>query len=753
MLLAGCSDGDGVVDGVVEVTTTDRPWVMEEEFEQDPFLRATLDQIVILNLEAAPTGGDISLSRNTIPYLVRDMDRDPLNFCIPADEPHIVALELETSTGETLMRTERGGGCPPVFPPAGQYRMHIFHDGSAIAPPGQKAFLRRTNEIRLTDSSRSSTGTSEYTTPDWDFFTFTNSGYFVGTDATHPGIIAVDYFQEQSSGLPLPVFQPGTLGFTNHGCVGGGTSIAFFTYPPNAGMAVYKPSTQSPTWNYLASNYVGSGEGQLIPPDPTKVANACADSSEGNGPGCVAYLAIKDLGDYKFNLEFMDDCIQGIGGPNWYPIYIDDDDHSRLKVQLPSSAPLKPAADFFINYKGYLCDGNDACTCSDLNLQEGEVAIFADCNYKPPAVVFSADVEDFNVYDYAPTDADGNVLAIKAGAAASVMLGPNTFVELLTKPANQCYPCTTYGVPEDTPCLSGTSVAGNVQQMKIVSPKTYIADTGGCDNCNLTGVDLSGYDMSNKSFVNAIFSDANLTNASFNTGMLKDADFSGSGTQLTETDFSSATLECTDFSSTVLTGATFGANTFTTDFSCRLNLTEATINATTFSFKNWRYFDLTNATIINDTGTTPLTLSTVSSSLNLSGAILNNVQGLSGAILDGADMGCVTNSGKQICCTQAQQIDLSKASLQQANLKSADLRGAILEFANLEGADLASAQLLEPAPGQGAASLSGAYLKNANLENADLTGVNLSNANFYSPEPGPRPRAQPCPAPISRAPI
>ena len=101
MLLAGCSDGDGVVDGVVEVSTTDRPWVMEEEFQQDPSLRATPDQIIILHLEPAPQGGDIFLSRNTIPYLVRDIDRDPLSFCIPAEEPHIVALELETSSGET----------------------------------------------------------------------------------------------------------------------------------------------------------------------------------------------------------------------------------------------------------------------------------------------------------------------------------------------------------------------------------------------------------------------------------------------------------------------------------------------------------------------------------------------------------------------------------------------------------------------------------------------------------------------------
>ncbi len=308
---------------------------------------------------------------------------------------------------------------------------------------------------------------------------------------------------------------------------------------------------------------------------------------------------------------------------------------------------------------------------------------------------------DLSIYDGAATAA----LALGDDTVASVRVGPNTLA-VLYKDAQ--FGGDVLAFTEDAPSLEGTALSGATSSVQTtLTAKELIAKTDACNNCNLTGVDLSDEDMRNGSFDGTVFSEADLSGA----------------------DFTGADLKCAGFSNTDLSSTTFGNNAFTTNFSCLLDLTRATLDVKTFEAANWRYFNLTGATFLNAAGAT---LSTVAKPLDLTGAILNDVTGLSGVILDGADMGCRSST----ICTQAQQIDLSKASLQQANLKSADLRGAILEFANLYEADLGSALLLEPAPGQGAASLSGAYLKNANLENADLTGVNLSNANFYSPGTG-----------------
>ena len=169
--------------------------------------------------------------------------------------------------------------------------------------------------------------------------------------------------------------------------------------------------------------------------------------------------------------------------------------------------------------------------------------------------MFAADVADFSVYNDTPTDKDkGFVYGIRDNAAASIIPGPGTLVELWTDTGSSS-DNTVYGVPENVACLSDTPVDGKVSQMKIVSAKQYITDTGGCDNCNLAGINLSDTDLGEKSFINASFNSANLNGTSFKNATLKNTDFSGSGTQLDGTDFSSASLECTNFSSTDLTNS------------------------------------------------------------------------------------------------------------------------------------------------------------------------------------------------------
>ncbi|MCP4601180.1 MAG: pentapeptide repeat-containing protein, partial [Proteobacteria bacterium] len=168
---------------------------------------------------------------------------------------------------------------------------------------------------------------------------------------------------------------------------------------------------------------------------------------------------------------------------------------------------------------------------------------------------------------------------------------------------------------------------------------------------------------------------------------------------------------------------------------CRSDLNGTTLNVDTFPPASWKYLDLTNANILNGNGAA---LSTVENPLDLSGAILSGARGLTGAILDGANLGCTTDASGSPLCTQLIGTVLSKVSLQDAILRDALLNDANLTHANLEGADLFGAQLQKSGStaGSSAANLHGAYLKNANLAQADLSGVTMSNANFYSTAAG-----------------
>jgi uncharacterized protein YjbI with pentapeptide repeats len=115
-----------------------------------------------------------------------------------------------------------------------------------------------------------------------------------------------------------------------------------------------------------------------------------------------------------------------------------------------------------------------------------------------------------------------------------------------------------------------------------------------------------------------------------------------------------------------------------------------------------------------------------------SGANLSGVSGLSGTILDGADLGCASGPQGQALCTQLIDTDLNGASFKKAILADAELNGANLSLANLTEADLSGAQLLKSPYTQQSATLEGAMLKNANLSSADLSGSNLTNVNWYS---------------------
>jgi uncharacterized protein YjbI with pentapeptide repeats len=200
-------------------------------------------------------------------------------------------------------------------------------------------------------------------------------------------------------------------------------------------------------------------------------------------------------------------------------------------------------------------------------------------------------------------------------------------------------------------------------------------------------------------------------------------------------------------SSSVGGGTAFGEPLFLTrfpvgptiapDFSCRLDLHGATLAVATFALEDWRYMDLTGATIAGAAGAT---LSSQAAPLDLSGAILSGVD-FSGTILDFVNFGCFDGVATQRepcpaasgtpACTTLQGTNLAKASLMGACLAGAGLQGASLSESNLAGADLSSAQLLG-LPSGTPATLAGAFMPDAILHGADLTGVNANYVAFYS---------------------
>ncbi|MCP4375606.1 MAG: hypothetical protein GY794_05465, partial [bacterium] len=407
----------------------------------------------------------------------------------------------------------------------------------------------------------------------------------------------------------------------------------------------------------------------------------------------IATYKITDLGNSQFTLSLAS--------------FVDAPINTRnAEQQLFRSS--KNHATFTADYKGFDCK---TCDSSTLPLQEGEAALFAGCNYTGPAIVFGTDVPDLSIYDGAAALG----LGIGDNMAASIRLGPNTFGLLYQ---DSQFSGTSIGVAMDTPCLDvtdlGTAAASSLQVTTDIRQYIIVSDT--CENCDLTGLDLSDLDFTAGLFTGTNFSDANLTNTIFRSARLDHATFFGNTTILAGTDLADAILFCTDLSGNDLSTVSFDDDPIITkDFSCRLDLSGTTLPINALPFASWRYINFTGATLLNGAGTT---ISTLADPVDLSGAMLSSVTGLSGVILDGADLGCATPTETEKNCTELIDIDLSNASLTQANLAEAAMNGANLIQANLEMADLSGAQLLKSPTKFDSAKLDGAFLKNANLAEA-----------------------------------
>jgi uncharacterized protein YjbI with pentapeptide repeats len=582
------------------------------------------------------------------------------------------------------MHNARGDDCLVVTIPVGQYFMHIIHDGTFIDSPGKKAFLHQPQQARLLGDSQS----TSYM-PNFDYMAFTGpNGKFVegdisGTNALQATATSVDRNSAWQFSAPLPYYN---------------------VFYDSGHILSWKKDGLTPG--------VAPTDTRLFAGDPT------------NNPA-LANLQIKitdlGIGQFTMHANAINVNTWPTGSNGLSPVVIESDDTLHYDYDLQSTATT-----FTVNYKGYDC--YDPCDSDDyFPLQEGEVALYSYCNWKGAAFVFQKDVPDFSIYNAAAEQ----FKAMGDDQVKSIRVGPNTFAVLYEQAHFVGF---SQGFRNHTACLDGTVIGSNqASSLRVTTDvKQYVIMTDACENCNLTGIDLSELDLTAGFFQGANFSEANLTNTNLRSARLERAVLSGATT--TGTNFSDATLYCTDLSGTDLSTATFDDDPILTkDFSCRLDLSGATLNIDAFPFKSWRYLDLTGATIHNGEG---VTLSTMEDPLDLSGAILSGAIGLAGVILDYANLGCATDASGKPVCTRLINTNLNKASLQQAVLEGALLNGSNLNYTNLEGADLSGAQLLKSTTMHAAASLEGAYLKNVNLAQADLSGVSMTNTNFYSTASG-----------------
>src|SRR5262249_34226506 len=92
-------------------------------------------------------------------------------------------------------------------------------------------------------------------------------------------------------------------------------------------------------------------------------------------------------------------------------------------------------------------------------LQEGEVAIFQQCNYQGKAAVFIADTPNLAALTSSDVTLDKS--------AASVRLGNNTGIVLYT---GNGYTGTNQVVEADTPCLAATPIGNNTMSSFQIEP-------------------------------------------------------------------------------------------------------------------------------------------------------------------------------------------------------------------------------------------------------------------------------------------
>lgn len=694
-------------------TIDDRAWITESEFDADISLHAAIDQTIVLDLENSSPSyagrGNPRFVRNVHRFVVERTDIQ--SFCVSDDEQIIRKIEIrQTSLADPASRADRrrnnkgrkpkatNGGklvyshkanepCNTVTLQPGTYEVTVTHDSRQVGGAPIKAFFHLSERSKTFGTDPFGDDPIAFGRPEFMAFKGPNDGIVSDALSTLPPLPLISGGDEVDLGA---VFRLGWGQFRR------GTPFLTLT-DGNSKPIIYQTLNTNPRCGVDRRLFL-----ERIDPN-----QAC---TFGTAP-----LTPNDHGNGQF--DFWN---KTIGGP------INLSAVNELFIQQIGRVPGQTMT---LLYKGFNCT-SAPCTAENLTLQEGEVAFFGQCNFKGPAVVFSADTPDLRIFD-APAKTDP-ILGVNPATALSVRVGPNTLMPIYQQPN---YAGDPIQVGADTPCLSDVAV-DTVASFKIINRDNYIASSKGCAQCVLNGVNFDGENFAGYNFVETLLSGASLQGTNFQSANLNKAVLQTITVDAT-TNFTSSNLSCTSFTGADLTGAQFGSNQFATDGSCVTNLEKATVEYSQFDTSLWRYLDLSSSTMSN----VPEMLSSKEKPLDISGAVLSHVTWLQGIQLDSVNLGCYPSQPGQtgVCptengtaqCSRLNGIELTRTSLVGACLQEANLQGAELSFSNLDGSNMQRVQMFAEAGGS-PATLRGAFMRNVKLDGSNLSGVLATNANFYS---------------------
>lgn len=755
-LWVGCGAEGGPPQDPIDPGPDFRGRTYFHEHELSENNRATYDHEILLNLESLETAG---LKGTLVPdqdrgsglvlnKLFFQQEKDgPHEFCIDAQDQYLKKMVLEDTGGRALLEMDQGGECLTINLRAGDYNMLVYHSAEGISERGRVGFVRRTNKPRLgtmppdpaaaadrlvlptggekgwwtfhNSQDPNQTAQTDYS---WSYNTSCYDGrnvdnYIVKTISTKSG--PWEFFQPRTSehGLTLVSQHAPSLKWN---LAPGWNDCGYNTNYYNVQTDSMDSSLDRIiVYVYCKTYYAQTGYFNLQTGAAYHNSNILAELEKQDSNGCNHYddlnklpvtkEFIRDLGNYQFQF--------GHTLSNGATNYMCMSPGSEYMHGLTDSAnnnffyETSPCNKTFTVRFRYYEDGADVP-----ELQEGEMALFTDTDFRGRALVFIGDINlPGETYDF-----DNTISSIKFGPRTGAVMWDNT-------DKSKANAIRLEGVEYEPGSYANLSLLSpgwndKLSLIEINSAKSILLSTRDGAYANLEGVELSGADLSgvwlsHSNLRGADLSGANLTDShaggtDFSEADLSRVDFSGayvawayfSNATLTGADFSGADVKNSRFTHTSLVDSN-GNPSVKFDsimntgqlFQNRTDFTDSTIGYGSFDISNWRYLNMTDAVIENIPPS------------GLTGADFR------GGIFQGVDFSNLNLDGLKAGCDNGQCTDLSRADFNSSSLNQADL-----SLANLKGASLVGASVKE-------ANLEKANLRGAGLNNADLSRSNLTN--------------------------
>jgi uncharacterized protein YjbI with pentapeptide repeats len=674
---------------LAEAQSTERV-LYEQDFVADPALAALATDIVLFDLEPSPHG------KTTRTQSARyELEAGTHTICLDTDDPFLKEVVLEDGRGKKLLRLHlphgpngkgnarqkpRKPACAQVtLAVAGTYTMRVAHDGGSIASAHRVAFAQPMSASpRLIDDAGATLGGYWALRPDTSLDPRRRLGRVVAPppDRSVPG-------------TPFTAIRPLLADFTARQIDDAG--LFRFTDPNDPTVGTNQPGTLD-----------------LAKLDASGFWTGFADDgrTRGNAFFRTVPLVVNDLGGYRVRLGVT----RKDNKPADFFLRSTTFSETTFSLNYDQRQPdPEPPATVEVLFRFYP-DGTQIG-----QLQEGEVALFQQCNYQGRAAVFALDAPNLS-------ELSSPVITLDK-TAASVRLGNNTAAILHS---GLLYTGTEQVVEFDTPCLTGTPIgSGNTSSLQIRSLTSLLVSSRQCEKCQLVGVDLTGLDLSG---------------TDSNSGVdLKGAHLDGA--TLTGTNLSFASLEgaildgaagtAINLSGAFLTGASLRKVTFHQGQLYGATLIEADLEGA--DLEGAFLSDCSTADcspkIANGASLNNAHLKNVNlAAADMSAAVFMNASFYSSALVGSgkctfSDGNCATAAGATMNNTQFGSAYLAGVDFTDAKVQGVQFGGAVLIGANFGGATLS----VDPSVGTNSGFVS-AFLQGAQLGDATLNGTSLANA-------------------------